>query len=197
MYKDAKDEEQKLAEQQQQKINHGLTNDKVNCLIPANKLQEYQEQFKKIEEMTGKDSIEDLIKNFIEAEERNFLLSTFVRDLTLDQERLDKEITEVQKEITMYKNQGLGHDNERKKLQKQLEEKIKENEAEYQKNVTEYNNTLEKINCIKDSIEEIFDLVDNETSKKYKELSGSLGVTHDNIMMYLGMVEEMINEMIK
>lgn len=97
----------------------------------------------------------------------------------------------------MYKNQGLGHDNERKKLQKELEEKIQENEKEYQKNLLEYQNSLEKINSIKDSIEEIFDLVDNETSRKYKEMSKSMGITHDNIMTYLGMVEEMINEMIK
>ena len=97
----------------------------------------------------------------------------------------------------MYKNQGLGYDNDKKKLQKELEEKIAENEKEYQKNLLEYQNSLEKINNIKESIDEIFELVDNETSKKYREMSKSMGITHDNIMTYLGMVEEMINEMIK
>ena len=86
-------------------------------------------------------------------------------------------------------------------------------------NVAEYQNSLEKIKNIKSSIDEIFDLVDNETSRKYKEMSKSMGfasdktdekgvpipidsihttgITHDNIMTYLGMVEQMINEMIK
>ena len=56
---------------------------------------------------------------------------------------------------------------------------------------------MEKIVSIKNSIEEIFNLVDNDISRKYKEVSKSLGVTQDNIMMYLGMLEDMINDMIK
>lgn len=56
---------------------------------------------------------------------------------------------------------------------------------------------MKKINSIKDSIEEIFSLVDNDISRKYKELSEQQGVTHENIMVYLGMIEEMINDMIK
>ena len=34
----------------------------------------------------------------------------------------------------------------------------------------EYKATIEKINSIKTSIEEIFSLVDNETSRKFKEI---------------------------
>ena len=61
----------------------------------------------------------------------------------------------------------------------------------------EYKATIEKINQIKVNIEEIFSLVDNDTSRRFKELQKSHGLTQDNIMMYLGMIEDMINEMIK
>ena len=47
------------------------------------------------------------------------------------------------------------------------------------------------------NIEEIFSLVDNDTSRKFKEMQQSQGLTQDNIMMYLGMIENMINDMIK
>ena len=40
-------------------------------------------------------------------------------------------------------------------------------------------------------------MVENDTSRKFREIQESQGLTQDNIMMYLGMVEEMINEMIK
>lgn len=185
------------AKKQSKKLAWGYSNEKVQCLIPQDKLNEYQEAFDKIADSTKVKDIDELVKNFIEAEERNFSLSKFVEELTKESEDLDNKITDIKSEIEMYKNQGLGHDNERKKLQKELEEKIQANEREYQKNLAEYQNSLEKINNIKESIEEIFDLVDNETSRKYKEMSKSMGVTHDNIMTYLGMVEEMINEMIK
>lgn len=39
--------------------------------------------------------------------------------------------------------------------------------------------------------------MDNDTTKKFKELQKSHGLTQDNIMMYLGMIEDMINDMIK
>ena len=39
--------------------------------------------------------------------------------------------------------------------------------------------------------------MDNDTSQKFRELQQSQGLTQDNIMMYLGMIENMINEMIK
>ena len=61
----------------------------------------------------------------------------------------------------------------------------------------EYKATIEKINQIKVNIEEIFSLVDNDTSRKFKEMQQAHGLTQDNIMVYLGMIEDMINEMIK
>ena len=197
IHKEARQAEEEYAQKQSRKHANGYSSEKVQCLIPQEKLNEYQEAFKKIAESTKVKDIDELVKNFIEAEERNFSLSKFVEELTKESEDLDTKIFDIKKEIEMYKNQGLGYDNEKKKLQKELEEKIEKNEKEYQANLLEYQNSLEKINNIKESIDEIFDLVDNETSKKYKEMSQSMGITHDNIMTYLGMVEEMINEMIK
>ena len=166
-------------------------------MIPEAKLKEYQEAFERILKATGAKNIDELVNNFIEAEERNFTLSKYVNELTQENEKLDEDIESIKKQIEWYRNQGLGEDNERKKLQKELEQKIKQSESEYQKNIIEYKATIEKINQIKLNIEEIFNLVDNETSRKFKELQKSHGLTQDNIMTYLGMIEDMINEMIK
>lgn len=168
-------------------------------MIPEEKLIEYQEAFARIAKATGAKDIDELVRNFIEAEERNFTLSKFVSELTQETEQLDEQIENIKKEIEEYKNQGLGENNERKKLQKELEEKIKRNEESYEHHMAEYKATLDKINSIKSSIEEIFSLVgdNNETAKRFKQMQESQGVTQDNIMQYLGMVEEMINEMIK
>ena len=76
----------------------------------------------------------------------------------------------MKKQIEEYRNQGLGEDNDRKLIQKELEEKIQASENEYKKNVIEYKATIEKINQIKLNIEEISMLVDNDTSRKFKEM---------------------------
>ena len=139
-------------------------------MIPQSKLKEYQAAFDRILKATGAKNIDELVMNFIEAEERNFTLSKYVNELTQENENLDDEISKIKKEIEWYRNQGLGEDNERKKLQKQLEEKIAESESEYKKNIIEYKATIEKINQIKLNIEEIFQMVDNDTSKKFEKL---------------------------
>jgi hypothetical protein len=51
-------------------------------MIPEEKLQEYQEAFARIAKATGAKDIDELVRNFIEAEERNFTLSKFVSELT-------------------------------------------------------------------------------------------------------------------
>ena len=115
-------------------------------MIPDSKLKEYQQAFDRILKATGAKNIDELVSNFIEAEERNFTLSKYVNELTQENESLDEQITKIKKQIDWYRNQGLGEDNERKKLQKELEQKIIESEKEYQKNLVEYKATIEKIN---------------------------------------------------
>ena len=68
-YKAAKAEEEAFAEKQNQRIQWGFSNDKVECLIPEDKLKEYIEAFKKIADETKVEDIDELVKNFIEAEE--------------------------------------------------------------------------------------------------------------------------------
>lgn len=175
----------------------GFSKEKVATLIPESKLKEYQDALDKILKATGATDIDELVSNFIEAEERNFTLSKYVNELTQENEKLDEQIKQMKSKIEWYRNQGIGEDNERKKQQKELEDKILQSENEYKRNVIEYKATIEKINQIKLNIEEIFTQVDNETAKKYHELKQSQGLTQDNVMTYLGMIENMINEMIK
>ena len=168
IYKETKMEEEVSLKKMAQKPIWGFTKDKVVTMIPMEKLEEYQKAFQTILSNTGAKNIDELVNNFIEAEERNFTLSKYVNELTQENEKIDDQLVELRKAIEWYRNQGLGEDNERKKIQKQLEEKIATSENEYKKNVIEYKATIEKINQIKANIEEIFSMVSNETCDKFK-----------------------------
>lgn len=50
-------------------------------------------------EATGNQNIDELVNNFIEAEERNFSLSKYVNELSKENETLDKEILDLKKKI--------------------------------------------------------------------------------------------------
>lgn len=73
-------------------------------MIPEEKLNEYTQAFARICKATGAKDIDELVKNFIEAEERNFTLSRFVSELTTETEQLDSQIESIKKEIEGYKN---------------------------------------------------------------------------------------------
>lgn len=89
LYKQTKEEEEQNLNKQSQKAFFGFSKDKVTCLIAEDKLKEYQQAFDKILEATGAKNIDELVSNFIEAEERNFTLSKYVNELTQENEQLD------------------------------------------------------------------------------------------------------------
>ena len=66
-------------------------------MIPETKLKEYKEAFDRILKATGAKNIDELVSNFIEAEERNFTLSKYVNELTSENEQLDDQIAQVKK----------------------------------------------------------------------------------------------------
>ena len=55
-------------------------------------------------EATGAKNIDELVSNFIEAEERNFTLSKYVNELTQENEQLDQDIAQMKKKIEWYRN---------------------------------------------------------------------------------------------
>ena len=90
LYRDTKQEEEMNLKRQSQKAFWGFSGDKVSSqgMIPEDKLIEYQEAFARIAKATGAKDIDELVRNFIEAEERNFTLSRFVSELTAETEQL-------------------------------------------------------------------------------------------------------------
>lgn len=92
LYKETKLEEENNMKRQSQKAFFGFSKDKVACMIPESKLKEYQDAFDSILKATGAKNIDELVSNFIEAEERNFTLSKYVNELTQENEELDEQI---------------------------------------------------------------------------------------------------------
>lgn len=51
-------------------------------MIAESKLEDYKAAFERILSATGAKNIDELVTNFIEAEERNFTLTKYVNELT-------------------------------------------------------------------------------------------------------------------
>lgn len=96
--------------------------------VNQEKVESFEEAFAKIEAATGIHDVMLLVKNFIEAEEKNFTLFKFVNELSNEIENLEAQISEMQGEIERSKGQGMSSDNTRKVALKNLEEKLSRTE---------------------------------------------------------------------
>ena len=84
------DEENKL-KKRVVKGNWGIAKDKAAQQVSLEKVQSYEEAFERIKEATGITEIDDLVSTFIEAEENNFSLFTYVRSHSVSQVSLRRD----------------------------------------------------------------------------------------------------------
>ena len=70
------------------KTNWATSKDKAT--VSLEKAESYEEAFAKIEAATGIHDIDVLVKNFIQAEEKNFTLFKFVNELSNEIENLEQ-----------------------------------------------------------------------------------------------------------
>ena len=119
-----------------------------------------------------------------------------MNDLSNDIESLETQIGDMRDEIDRYKGQGLSSDNQRKKVIKDLEDKLSKTELRAEQFELEHTQSLKKVSSIKTSIDGIFKSIECD-EQATQELLGTQGVTESNMMVYLGIIEQRINEIIQ
>jgi coiled-coil domain-containing protein 63/114 len=112
--------------------------DKTQATVSLEKAESYEEAFAKIEAATGIHDIDVLVKNFIQAEEKNFTLFKFVNELSNEIENLEQQINDMHSEIDRNKGSGATTDNQRKKALKELEERLSKTEMKAEQLGLEY-----------------------------------------------------------
>jgi hypothetical protein len=159
-------------------------------------VESFEEAFAKIEAATNIRDIDTLVSTFIKAEENNFALFRFVNDLSNEIEATELQIVELRAELKRYQGKGIITDSKRRKQLKDLEEKLSKTELRAEQFELEYQQSLKKVNMIKARIESIFTLVECDADET-QDLLGNSGVTESNLMVYLGIIEQKINEILQ
>merc|ERR1712070_1344614 len=107
------------------------------------KVQVYEEAFAKIQAATGISDIDELVQNFVNAEDQNFSLFNYANELSGDIEKLEAQISELKEELEQLKGVGSGQaDAQKQKVLSDLEErwntmdkKAEQHELKYQQAV--------------------------------------------------------------
>ena len=96
------------------------------------KVQQYEEAFNSIKQATNLNDIDQLVEEFVKAEDHNYSLYKYVGELTTEMDSLEIEIKKIREEIDKYRGHGVNNENNRDKILKSLNEELISTEKETQ-----------------------------------------------------------------
>lgn len=190
------------AEKEKEKNKRSLRNkwsfakDRVSQGITAEKVKSYSAAFATIAEFTGESDVEKLVEQFVVAENENFRLFSYVNSLNSEIEKLDEQIVELNEEIAKCKGEGSASAEERAKALQKLEKRLKTAEQKSNTYDQKYKEATLTLHLLKDGAWRMYNKIGCNTPSN-RELLGDEGVTDNNVMQYLGVVEQRTNEILQ
>ncbi|XP_071351437.1 coiled-coil domain-containing protein 114 [Trachinotus anak] len=155
-----------------------------------------EEVFERIQAVTGENNLDMLVTRFIQVEDRNFALFNFVNEQNNEAEALRDQISQIQEEMEQFRVKGLQQEHDHHSLLRDIDEQQKEAESQAE----DYENQASIISKILDEIKTgvngTFSKMECDRSVIEDMLGSSTGISENNIMSYLGLVEQKTNELL-
>jgi len=170
--------------------------DRVSQGITAARVNSYAAAFATIAEFTGESDVEKLVEQFVEAEEENFRLFSYVNQLNSEIEKLEEQIAELTREIARHRGEGSAHDAEKARAVRALDERLRRAESRARRYDRKYAAAMRTMAKLKDGAWRVFNKIGCNTEVN-RALLGEDGVTDHNVMQYLGVIEQRTNEILQ
>lgn len=170
------------------------------------KVQSYEEAFTQIQRATGISDIDTLVRQFIENEDQNFKMFNYLNELNQEIEKGEEQINELKLETEKYRGQDKGAASQRKRLIRDLQERTADVEAKTAQYEDAHKVLTTSISTIAKIIEGLAAPPDPKRTNSHAigchtqlltEMGAENGCTDSNIMIYLGIVEQRANELLK
>mmetsp|Transcript_37188 Transcript_37188/g.91938 ORF Transcript_37188/g.91938 Transcript_37188/m.91938 type:complete len:559 (-) Transcript_37188:205-1881(-) len=178
------------------KGNWNIAKDKAAQQVSMEKVQSYGEAFAKIQQATGITDIDELVTTFIAAEDQNFSLFNFVNELNQEQEKLEEQMVELNHEIEKFKGAGAADVGVRKKILQDLDDRLKRTDSKTEQYEQRFQGAMRTVNALKAGITSIYNKIGCNTAAN-REMLGEEGVSEQNMMQYLGIIEQRTNEILQ
>ncbi|XP_042199721.1 coiled-coil domain-containing protein 114 [Callorhinchus milii] len=156
----------------------------------------FEAAFQQIRAATGEEDLEVLVNTFIEVEDRNFALFSYINEQNTEIERVQEEIAALQAEIAGFRQREQELQWEQQRVRQQMERQQQEasnQAAGYEERVKAVNKILEQL---KTGTESLFTKIGCNRSILDDMLGSSCGITDTTIMQYLGLIEQRTNQLL-
>merc|ERR1740127_159159 len=145
---------------------------------------------------TGVCDIDELVQNFIHAEDQNFSLFKYNNELSVDIEKLDQQIAEYREEyVALSGNGSRKEDTEKVKILETLEEKWNDIDRKAIHYEVKYQESQQTLTHVRTGIETIF----KRLGCSVDDLPSGCGtgISETNMLQYLALIEGRSNELLK
>mmetsp|Transcript_84477 Transcript_84477/g.196398 ORF Transcript_84477/g.196398 Transcript_84477/m.196398 type:complete len:550 (+) Transcript_84477:82-1731(+) len=166
--------------------------------ITANqeKVASYEEAFARIQAATGICDIDELVQNFLNAEDTNFSLFKYNNELSADIEKLEQQIAAYQEEYVLLSgSSSRKEDTEKAKILETLEEKWNDIDRKAISYEVKHHESQQTLSHVRTCIESIF----RRIGCTPEDLPSGCGnsISEANMMQYLAVIERRTNELLR
>ncbi|XP_076125301.1 coiled-coil domain-containing protein 114 [Alosa pseudoharengus] len=183
------DEGQDIASKQEMKDQRRMESGEDN-------VETLEEVFRKIQTVTGEDDLDLLVTKFIQVEDQNFALFNYVNEQNNQAETLRDEINQTKEELEQFHLVGQQQEQEHHAMLRGVEEQQRGAQAQAQEHEAQANAVSKILDQIKTGVNNLFQTIDCDSAILEELLGSSSGIRDNNIMTYLGQVEQRANELL-
>ena len=157
----------------------------------------FEDVFDQIKEATGIEDTDALVESFIENEDKNFALYNYVNNMNTEIESLQDEIKYLKDEIQLIKKESVENDVRRKEILQEQEANIAKVREEFTSVKIQYRVSRRLLERLKPKIESVFNSIMCDRSAITNLLGGGVTVDDNNILQYLGIIEQKCNALLQ
>ena len=190
-------EEEKAMKSKISRSAWNIAKDRASQSSSLSKVNSYVEAFEKIKVATGIEDIDALVENFLNSEDENFTLFSYVNGLNQEIEALEDQIAEVKVETARFRAQSVNTESQRKKILEQLEERLAMTKQQTEEYESRYAAAVKTMTSLRHGILSLYNRIGCNPKSTGDAVDPSEGVTEQNMMTYLGIIEMRANSILQ
>ncbi|KAL0228204.1 hypothetical protein RCL1_004347 [Eukaryota sp. TZLM3-RCL] len=152
------------------------------------KISTYEEAFAKMKAATGIDSVSELVKQFVDAEVKNYSLFNYSNELGIQLDKLQAEVAGLRDALSKVSTEETVNDNKRRKLVDELEDQVENYLSKTEQYHQTYASSLASLSSFKTAVSECLEKLLIPCSEIDNVTMGE-GVTDSTLLACIGLIE--------
>ncbi|XP_042214155.1 coiled-coil domain-containing protein 63-like [Homarus americanus] len=163
---------------------------------PEQTLATYRASVAHLSEMSGEGSVDTLVSNYLQAENDNYTLFTYISDLNNEVTSLTAEVRRIRQQIEETRGKGADKERNSQRTVSQLQTEVRETEEALEILEGDLRRAEDTLTEMKTATQELFDLLQCDAQPIIAIVGGG-EITSASVSVYLSVVEQRVHELLQ